>query len=165
MNLFICCTDRALVRRKSLPLIATLSADRLLRDGPIIKIQIGNPSDPSRNATVAALIDTGAAFTAINPQLAQSCQLIQRGQKKIRVIGNTKLQDAKEYPEFAASISFPGSDLCAFRVHGVVACQIFETQFACLIGRDILQHWEFTYSGSLGQFSIKDPRNEVSVLD
>lgn len=34
------------------------------------------------SATVNALIDTGAAFTAINPRLAQSCQLIQRGQKE-----------------------------------------------------------------------------------
>jgi gag-polyprotein putative aspartyl protease len=148
-----------------LPLIVTLAADDLLRNGPIVKIRIGNPSDPSKTAMVAALVDTGAAFTAINPQLAQSCQLIQRGQKKIRVLGNTKLQDAKEYPEFAASISFPGSDLCDFRAHGVVACQIFETQFSCLIGRDLLKYWELTYSGTLGQFSIRDPRSEVSVLD
>jgi hypothetical protein len=82
-----------------LPLIVTLAADDLLRNGPIVKIRIGNPSDPSKTAMVAALVDTGAAFTAINPQLAQSCQLIQRGQKKIRVLGNTKLQDAKEYPD------------------------------------------------------------------
>lgn len=146
-------------------LIVTLTADELLRNGPIIKIRIGNPSDPAKTATVTALVDTGAAFTAINPQLAQSCQLIQRGQKKIRVLGNTKLQDAREYPEFAASISFPGSDLRDFRAHGVVACQIFETQFSCLIGRDLLKYWELTYSGTLGQFSIRDPRNEVSGLE
>lgn len=148
-----------------MPLIVTLTADDLLRNGPIVKIRIGNPSDPSKTAIVAALVDTGAAFTAINPQLAQSCQLIQRGQKKIRVLGNTKLQDAREYPEFAASISFPGSDLRDFRAHGVVACQIFETQFSCLIGRDLLKYWELTYSGTLGQFSIRDPRNEVSGLE
>jgi hypothetical protein len=148
-----------------LSLIVTLTADELLRNGPIIKIRIGNPSDPAKTATVTALVDTGAAFTAINPQLAQSCQLIQRGQKKIRVLGNTKLQDAREYPEFAASISFPGSDLRDFRAHGVVACQIFETQFSCLIGRDLLKYWELTYSGTLGQFSIRDPRNEVSGLE
>jgi gag-polyprotein putative aspartyl protease len=148
-----------------LSLIVTLTADELLRNGPIVKIRIGNPSDPAKTATVTALVDTGAAFTAINPQLAQSCQLIQRGQKKIRVLGNTKLQDAREYPEFAASISFPGSDLRDFRAHGVVACQIFETQFSCLIGRDLLKYWELTYSGTLGQFSIRDPRNEVSGLE
>lgn len=143
----------------------TLTADDLLRNGPIVKIRIGNPSDPAKTATVTALVDTGAAFTAINPQLAQSCQLIQRGQKKIRVLGNTKLQDAREYPEFAASISFPESDVLDFRAHGVVACQIFETQFSCLIGRDLLKYWELTYSGTLGQFSIRDPRNEVSGLE
>jgi hypothetical protein len=150
---------------KFLSLIVTLTADDLLRNGPIVKIRIGNPSDPAKTATVTALVDTGAAFTAINPQLAQSCQLIQRGQKKIRVLGNTKLQDAREYPEFAASISFPESDVLDFRAHGVVACQIFETQFSCLIGRDLLKYWELTYSGTLGQFSIRDPRNEVSGLE
>ena len=137
-------------------MIVTLTSGDLLRNGPIIKIEIGNPSDPSRTALVNGLIDTGAAFTAINPHLAASCFLIQRGQKRIRVPGNTGPEDAKAYPEFAASVRFPGSDLHSLRVHGVIACPIFETQFSCLIGRDILKYWELTYSGALGQFSIKD---------
>lgn len=141
-----------------MPLIVTLTADDLLRNGPIIQIEIGNPLDSLKKARVNGLIDTGAAFSAINPRLAQSCQLIQRGQKKIHVPGNTRLEDAKEYPEFAASIRFPQSDLHGFRVHGVIACPIFETQFSCLIGRDILRYWELTYSGIAGQFSIADPR-------
>jgi len=148
-----------------LPLIVTLTADDLLRNGPILKIEIGNPSDPSRVARVNALVDTGAAFTAINPRLAHNCGLIQRGQKKIHVPGNTGPEDAKAYPEFAASLRFPGSDLLSFRVHGIIACPIFETQFSCLIGRDILKYWELTYSGALGQFSIKDSRNQSPESD
>lgn len=140
-----------------MPLIITLTADDLLRSGPIIQIEISNPVDSLKKATVNGLIDTGAAFSAINPRLAQSCHLIQRGQKKIHVPGNTRPEDAREYPEFAASIRFPQSDLHGFRVHGVVACPIFETQFSCLIGRDILRYWEFIYSGISGQFSIADP--------
>jgi len=81
-------------------LIITTTAADLLQSGPVIKVRIGNPSDPSRTAIVRALIDTGAAFTAINPQLSQSLHLIQRGRKKIRVPGNMKLEDVKEYPEF-----------------------------------------------------------------
>jgi hypothetical protein len=148
-----------------LPLIVTLTADDLLRNGPILKIEIGNPSDPSRVARVNALVDTGAAFTAINPRLAHNCGLIQRGQKKIHVPGNTRPEDAKAYPEFAASLRFPGSDLLSFRVHGIIACPIFETQFSCLIGRDILKYWELTYSGALGQFSIRDSRNQSAESD
>jgi len=144
-----------------LPLIVTMTADFLLRNGPIVQIQIGNPSDPSNTANVRALVDTGAAFTAINPQLALSCRLIQTGQKKVSVPGNTRVEDAKEYPEFAASIAFPGCDLRGFRVHGVVACPVFEQQFSCLIGRDILKYWQLIYSGSLGQFSIEDSRNQL----
>ena len=144
-------------------MIITTTAADLLQSGPVIKVRIGNPSDPSRTAIVRALIDTGAAFTAINPQLSQSVHLIQRGKKRIRVPGNIKLEDVKEYPEFAASIDFPDSDLRGLRVHGVVACPVFETQFSCLIGRDILQHWEFTYSGVLGQFSIVDFAHRASA--
>ena len=138
-----------------MPLIVTLTAEDLLRNGPIVKIEIGNPSDPSRVARVNALVDTGAAFTAMNPRLAQNCRLIQRGQKKIHVPGNTGPDDAKAYPEFAASLRFPDSDLLSFRVHGIIAC---------LIGRDILKYWELTYSGVLGQFSIKDSRNQAPEL-
>ena len=140
-------------------LIVTSTPSDLLRTGPIVRVAIGNPSDPSKSATVHALIDTGAAFSAINPRLAQSCQLIQRGRKRIHVLGNTGVEDAKDYPEFAASMRFPGSDLSGFRVRGIVACPIFETRFSCLIGRDILQAWEVTYSGALGQFSIRDSQD------
>ncbi|HZU33620.1 MAG TPA: hypothetical protein VFB79_21075 [Candidatus Angelobacter sp.] len=140
-------------------MIITLPAEKLLQNGPIIKVQIGNPSDPLVQAiTVNALLDTGAAFSAINPQIAHSCRLIQRSQKKVHVPGNTKAEDAKVYPEFAATLGFPESDLDRIRVHGVIACPIFETQFSCLIGRDILRYWEFIYNGVLGQFSIKDSR-------
>jgi hypothetical protein len=133
-----------------------MTSDDLLRTGPIIKLEIGNPSDHARTATVNALIDTGAAFTAINPQLAQNCRLIQRSQKRIHVLGDLGQEDAKEYPEFSASIRFPEADLHPFRVVGIVACPIFERKFSCLLGRDILKYWEFTYSGQLGQFSIRE---------
>jgi hypothetical protein len=138
------------------PLTVTVTADDLLRRGPTIRIQIGNPADPFKSAIVNALVDTGAAFTAINPRLSQSVQLIQRGMKRVRVPGNTKLEDTKDYPEFAASIGFPDGELRGLRVHGVVACPVFEREFSCLIGRDILKRWEFTYNGALGQFQIVD---------
>ena len=90
-----------------MPFIVTLTAEDLLRNGPILKIEIGNPSDPLRIARVNALVDTGAAFTAMNPRLAQNCRLIQRGQKKIHVPGNTGPDDAKEYPESLLLSDFP----------------------------------------------------------
>jgi hypothetical protein len=140
MNPSTFCINKSSFRSNSLPLIVTLTAEDLLRNGPIVKIEIGNPSDPSRVARVNALVDTGAAFTAMNPRLAENCGLIQRGQKKIHVPGNTGPDDARVYPEFAASVHFPDSDLLSFRVHGIIACPIFETQFSCLIGRDILKY-------------------------
>src|SRR5438552_14673132 len=141
-------------------LIVTVGTEDLLRSGPIIKITIGNPSYPTKTATVNGLIDTGAAITLLNPRLAKTCQLIQRGLKRIRVAGNRD----QPYPEFAASIHFPEEDLAAFRVHGVVACQMFEQTISCLIGRDILRYWEVTYNGRAGQFQIKDLRSSPPEL-
>jgi hypothetical protein len=143
-------------------LITTSTADDLLRFGPIIRIVIANPSNPSKTATVNALIDTGAAFTAINPRLRQNCELIQRGQKRIHVPGDIGQEDAKPCPEFAASVRFPETELSTFRVLGIIACPIFESRFSCLLGRDILRFWEFTYNGPSGQFSITDSRNRAS---
>ncbi len=143
-------------------MITTTTADDLLRFGPMIKVLIGDPSNPSKTAAVNALVDTGAAFTAINPRLAQTCELIQRGQKRIHVLGDTGQNDAKQYPEFAASVRFPETELAPFRVLGIVACPIFESRFSCLLGRDILRFWEFTYSGPSGQFGVKDTRNPAS---
>ena len=112
-----------------MPLIVTLTAEDLLRNGPILKIEIGNPSDPLRVARVNALVDTGAAFTAMNPRLAQNCGLIQRGQKKIHVPGNTGPDDARAYPELAAFLRFPDSDLLGFRVHGIIHVQFLKHSF------------------------------------
>ncbi len=143
-------------------MIVTTNAEDLLRFGPIIKVVIGNPSDVSKSSTVNALIDTGAAITAINPRLAQSCGLIQRSRKRIHVPGDVGRTDAKEYPEFSASLHFAEADLAGFRVLGIVACPIFESRFSCLLGRDILKFWELTYSGPSGQFSISDSRNPTA---
>ena len=135
-------------------LIVSRRASELLNNGPLIKVTIGKPSDYTNPTTVRALIDTGAAFTIVNPALAETCQLPPRGKTLVHAVGH---QDY--YLEYAASIQFPDSDLGSLRVHRVVACPIFHREMSCLIGRDILQHWELRYNGPLGQFSIQDLRS------
>jgi hypothetical protein len=62
---------------------------------------------------------------------------------------------AGRYPAYAAAISFPHSDLPSFDVIRVVACPIIEQRFfSCLIGRDILRKWHFTYDGPNGELEI-----------
>lgn len=90
------------------------------------------------DVAVRALIDTGASLTIINPQIAASCKLRQTGHQKINAVGG----EAGEHPEFAAAISFPGSELPGLDTIRVVACPIIRQPFfSCLIGRDIMRKW------------------------
>lgn len=102
--------------------------------------------------SVRALIDTGASLTIINPQIAKQCRLRQTDTNKITTVGG----QAGEYPAHAAAISFPRTELPSFDVIRVVACPIIRQQFfSCLIGRDILQKWLFTYDGRKGEIEIR----------
>ncbi|HET9408807.1 MAG TPA: TIR domain-containing protein [Candidatus Sulfotelmatobacter sp.] len=105
-----------------------------------------------RELAVHALIDTGASLTVINPQIASTCKLLQTDWNRITTVGGM----AGSYPAYAAAISFPGSELPGFDVIRVVACPIIEQRyFSCLIGRDILRKWLFTYDGPNGEIEIQ----------
>lgn len=133
----------------------------LFQQGPHIEIRIGAtrlevvegraiglefPVIPVR-----ALIDTGASLTIINPEIAATCKLRQTGRQKINAVGG----EAGEYPEYAASIAFPGSELPSFDTTRVVACPIIRQPFfSCLIGRDIMRKWLFKYDGRSGEIEI-----------
>ena len=101
---------------------------------------------------VRALIDTGASLTIINPQIAVTCKLKQTGHQKINAVGG----EAGEYPEYAAAISFPETGLPSLGTTRVVACPIIRQPFfSCLIGRDILRKWLFSYDGRTGEVEIQ----------
>lgn len=101
---------------------------------------------------VRALIDTGASLTVINPEIAATCKLKQTGFQKISAVGGL----AGEYPEYAAAISFPGSEIPSLGAARVVACPIIRQPFySCLIGRDILQKWILIYNGHTGEIEVR----------
>lgn len=141
-------------------LVLSPTRNELHQDGPCIFISIGPPrfeieegravgleyQPPFR---VRALIDTGAGVTVINPQLAQTCKLRHTGYAEIVAAGGSG-----RYQEHAAAIYFPGTDLQGFELIRVVACPIVRQPVSCLIGRDILRRWIFTYDGTTGQVSI-----------
>ena len=137
------------------------SPARLLQQGPHIEILISATRlevDEGRaigleypDMSVRALIDTGASLTIINPEIAASCKLRQTGRQKINAVGG----EAGEYPEYAAAISFPGSELPSLDTTRVVACPIIRQPFfSCLIGRDILRKWLLKYDGRSGEVEI-----------
>jgi predicted aspartyl protease len=134
----------------------------LQSDGPWILISIGNPQfelDEARALGLEfpeprpfkALIDTGASVTIINPEVAQTWKLRQTGFAQIAAAGSSG-----RYPEHAAAIRFPGTDLKGFDPIRVIACPIVRQPVSCLIGRDILRSWLLTYNGQTGQVTVQD---------
>ncbi len=93
-----------------------------------------------------ALIDTGASSTVITPRVADQLRLVHTGFQKV-----SSVQDEQQQPVYYGFIIFPwGSG----KETPIVSCPL--KKFDCLIGRDILLHWHFTYNGPDGSFVICD---------
>jgi hypothetical protein len=78
--------------------------------------------------------------------VAEDLNLIHTGFQKV-----TSVHDEKERPVYYGFVLFPwgsGKEI------PIIACEIKD--FPCLIGRDILQHWFFTYNGPDGSIVICD---------
>jgi predicted aspartyl protease len=101
--------------------------------------------------TIAALIDTGASITVINPEVAERCGLRRTGQVRVSAVGS-----AGDYPEYSASLQFPEAGLHEFQVVRVVGCKLIGQPVACLIGRDVMRHWKFSYDGRSGAVQVED---------
>jgi len=97
---------------------------------------------------VRAMIDTGAFSSVITPQVAKELQLIHTGYQKV-----SSVQDEQDRPVYYGFILFPWG---AGKEIPLIACPLKGHGFECLIGRDILIHWHFTYNGPDGSITICD---------
>jgi predicted aspartyl protease len=124
--------------------------------GAFIEVTITHPRIVQENfkqqgksaptVSVKALIDTGASGTVITPRVASQLSLVQTGFQKV-----SSVQDEQERPVYYGFIIFPwgsGKEI------PIVSCPL--KNFDCLIGRDILLHWHFTYNGPDGSVVICD---------
>ncbi|MCX6252004.1 MAG: retropepsin-like aspartic protease [Bacteroidetes bacterium] len=129
----------------------------LQNGGPIIPIVITHPRSVAERLIkdgkqvqaiqCRALIDTGAFGSVITPVIAQQLNLVQTGFQKV-----TSVNNEEDQPAFFSRIQFgwgKGKDV------QVVSCPL-RGPFDCLIGRDILVHWNFTYNGKDGYIIICD---------
>jgi len=140
----------------------SFTAPVLQKDGPCIRIEISAPSfDLEEGLSVglafpppfgiSAVIDTGASLTVVNPEVAATCKLRATG-----FVTVASVEKFGKYPQHAARIRFPGSNLREFDGIPVVACKIAKQPYACLIGRDILRNWRLTYDGARGTVLIQE---------
>lgn len=96
--------------------------------------------------SVKALIDTGASSSVIAPKVADQLNLVHTGYQQV-----TSVQDEQQRPVYYGFIIFPwgsGKEI------PIVSCPL--KNIDCLIGRDILIHWYFTYNGIDGSVVICD---------
>lgn len=96
--------------------------------------------------TVNALIDTGASSCVITPKVADQLGLVHTGYQKV-----SSVQDEQDRPVYYGTIFFQWGK---GKQVPLVSCPL--KNFDCLIGRDILQHWHFTYNGVDGSIVICD---------
>lgn len=124
--------------------------------GAFIKVIITHPRIVQENfkqqgksvptVNVNALIDTGASGTVITPHVADQLGLVHTGFQRV-----SSVQDEQQRPVYYGFIIFPwggGKEI------PIVSCPL--KKFDCLIGRDILLHWHFTYNGPDGSVVICD---------
>lgn len=144
------------------PSWASQNPEKLQQEGPQIRVNISAPRIDREEAetlgleypvlSVLCLIDTGASRTVINPQVAQTCRLRHTGFALISAAGS----EPQRYPEYAAMIVFPDTNLKPIEMARVVGCPLPKQQIACLVGRDFLRKWRFVYEGVDGSFGISD---------
>ena len=127
--------------------------------GPALQISISVPDARAALLTEAqqaipapqvgtALIDTGAAFTAIDSNHLEALGLTPI--RTIKVIGPT---GEDEQGVYQCKLEFLGTGIQAFE-HTVIGSKISGFNHASLIGRDILQYFLLIYNGVDGHWSL-----------
>lgn len=98
-----------------------------------------------------ALIDTGAGRTVLSPEAVQAVGL--------PVVEYTTLSRAGGMTRASVhvvAIQFPRYKLATIELIQVLCCELPKQPIQCLIGRDVLSRWLFTYNGKTGEWRIDE---------
>ena len=125
--------------------------------------QPGPDPQPLKSMSVMAHLDTGASRTSINQQLAIDLGLIQTG------VGQSMTAAGQHTsPNYAIDLAFVGTNLNSIINLQVGSCKLpfnaqkqqanqgDPTNFALLLGRDIMQLWHITWHGPTSSVFISD---------
>jgi predicted aspartyl protease len=99
-----------------------------------------------------ALIDTGARSTLLTPEAVRRVGLPEVDKIRLTRAGGI----TEEVGVYVASIQCPRQRLSTIEAIQVVCCELPEQPIQCLIGRDILARWTFTYFGTAGKWSVDE---------
>jgi predicted aspartyl protease len=130
--------------------------------GPRLKVTVGppllslvahktSPTDGVRFTETDALIDTGAQRTVLSPEAVRHAGLSKINEADIRGVGGIVKAGV-----YVASLQFPKCGLQTIEVVEVSCCELPHILYHCLIGRDILSRWIFTYDGLSGSWAIRE---------
>jgi predicted aspartyl protease len=127
--------------------VVLMNSPDVIERGRAIGLEYPEPRE------LRALLDTGASVTVISKKFASYCRLLPTSESsEITALGGTVLCG-----EHAGAISFPGTNLRSFDLMRIVSADfVKERNYACLIGRDILQYWRITFDGPAKRISITD---------
>lgn len=102
---------------------------------------------------ITALLDTGSPFTIVNRVHAINRMLTQTGAgTEIRTLGGKA-----KCGEHSGTISFPGTGLKRIETLRFLSRDFEEERYySCLIGRDVLRHWNITFDGRSRRVTITD---------
>lgn len=124
---------------------------------PIIR-NLKDPHHPAYSAPgsekvsrMPALIDTGAGRTVLTPEAIEKVGLPLVDHTTLSRAGGTDKVGAH-----VASIHFPRHKLATIEVIQVLCCELPYQPIQCLIGRDIIARWLFTYDGKTGEWFIEE---------
>ena len=98
-----------------------------------------------------ALIDTGAQRTVLALEAVQRVGLSKINEADLRVVGGIIKADV-----YIASMQFPRCRFRAIEVIEVSCCELPHPAYRCLLGRDVLSRWIFTYDGPVGTWKISE---------
>lgn len=98
--------------------------------------------------SVKAIIDTGANCTLATPKVINEVGLLQTGTQKV-----FSIQNEQDQPTYYGLITFSWG---ASKEIPITSCPFAFNNYDCVIGRDILMYWYFTYNGPDGSIVICD---------
>lgn len=129
--------------------------------GPRLEIRVGHPildsikgPDDTRYSTMPALIDTGAQRTILSSEAVRKVGLSKISETTLRGVGGV----VEKVGVYVASIQFPHCRLAAIQVMEVACCDLSHPLIQCLLGRDVVARWTFTYEGPAGAWQIAEER-------